>query len=443
MSSMSVDGLVSGLDTTSLIAKLMQAEAGTQTQLKAKVSGAQSVVTAYQSINTKFAALQTAAEALASNDAWTAVAATSSDASVAATAGPGGTTGSLSFRVQSVAGGQTTVGTQVDSTFQFAGFPIEIYDAGGSTVGSVTPTSGSIQDVAATLNGASAQTGVRATTVQVAPGQYRLQLSSVKTGSAAAFSVSPDFAASAGFGAPLQAASDAVIHVGPASPSGYDVTSTSNTFAGVLPGVTFTVSKSDADVTISTAQDPGALADKVAGFVDAANAVLSELEKYSRYDAANKTAGVLAGGSAVRALSSSVLQGVTDLVANVSPSGAGISIDRYGRATFNREDFLKKLADAPVATQATVQGVSSRLADAAKKATNSTSGTITLAINGRNDLIKTLNAAIEDWDGRLALRKDTLQRQFGAMELALSKLQSQSRYLAGALGALPSTSSKA
>ena len=88
MAGMSVDGLISGLDTTSLINQLIQAEAAPQTAFKSKVSEAQAAVAAYQGINTRYAALRTAAEAVANADTWSTPTATSSSASVKATSPP-------------------------------------------------------------------------------------------------------------------------------------------------------------------------------------------------------------------------------------------------------------------------------------------------------------------------------------------------------------------
>ena len=59
MAGMNVDGLISGLDTTSLISQLLQVEAAPQQALKVKVATQQRVVTAYQTINGRFVALQT------------------------------------------------------------------------------------------------------------------------------------------------------------------------------------------------------------------------------------------------------------------------------------------------------------------------------------------------------------------------------------------------
>src|SRR3954447_21996047 len=101
--SMSIDGLVSGMNTTDLVNQLMQAEALPQTMLKNKVTTQNKVVTAYQNINTKMAALATAAKALGGADAWGAMKATSSSDAAVVTARAGASSGSLSFKVESVA----------------------------------------------------------------------------------------------------------------------------------------------------------------------------------------------------------------------------------------------------------------------------------------------------------------------------------------------------
>ena len=72
----SLDGLSTGLDSAGLIKQLMAAEASTQTALKAKASQATTAAAAYRSVNTRFDALRTAAEALAKAETFTAAKAT-------------------------------------------------------------------------------------------------------------------------------------------------------------------------------------------------------------------------------------------------------------------------------------------------------------------------------------------------------------------------------
>src|SRR5690349_17810252 len=113
----SIDGLVSGLNTTDMINKLMQVEAVPQTQIKNKISLQNKAVTAYQGVNTKLAALATAAKAVGSAETWGAAKASSSTEAVVVSAKAGTPTGSLTFKVDSVAAThtQTYKGDPVDS----------------------------------------------------------------------------------------------------------------------------------------------------------------------------------------------------------------------------------------------------------------------------------------------------------------------------------------
>ena len=90
-----VDGLVSGMNTTQVISQLMQLAAQPQTNLKTEVSKENAVISAYQSVNAKMAALKTAAEAFTppsaltpTNPTWQSVKATSSSSARPATSCP-------------------------------------------------------------------------------------------------------------------------------------------------------------------------------------------------------------------------------------------------------------------------------------------------------------------------------------------------------------------
>ena len=52
--------------------------------------------------------------------------------------------------------------------------------------------------------------------------------------------------------------------------------------------------------------------------------------------------------------------------------------------------------------------------------------------------IRSIDQQIASWEVRLDKREAALRRQFSALESALSSLASQSTWLAGAIGSLPS-----
>jgi flagellar capping protein FliD len=279
--SMSVDGLISGMDTTTLIAKLIEAEAGQQLQLKKKLATTQTAASAYRTVNTTFAAVRAAAEAALKSENWTPAKATSSSTAVAASASSGATPGTLNFRVQKLANAHsvmnrnTGVWTSADSAY--GATEIEIFDKNGvaKTPKLTVGGSGTLADAAAAIN--NSDFGLRASIVQLGPDEVALQVTAKETGANSKFSFS-----SPGSFSTISQAQDAVLLVGPV---GVDiaVTSTTNTFTGLMPGVTLTVNKADpaTDVTVKVAEDRDAVAAKIQTLVDAVNSALSTVKTYT------------------------------------------------------------------------------------------------------------------------------------------------------------------
>jgi len=249
----------------------------------------------------------------------------------------------------------------------------------------------------------------------------------------------------------VSAAQDALVHVGPAG-GGYDVTSSSNTIEGLMPGVTVQLKKVTDAVTVTAAADPSATVNAVQGLVDAVNAALGEIAKQSSAgtvgaDGTRTGQGILAGSSLLRDLSSQLVSRATDLIGGTSAGSMGLSVSREGRLTLDKEMLTTKLKDDPTAVRTLFApadtaaiSITSRLAELTKNATQSSTGSITLAIDGQNSLIKDLTTRITDWDVRLQTRKETLQRTYSALEVSLSSLKSQSSWLAGQINSLPSSS---
>jgi flagellar hook-associated protein 2 len=133
----SVDGLVSGLNTTDIITKLMAAEKAPQDRLLARHTQAKNVVKAYQSLNAKLAALRDASGALAGPAGWAAMKATSSAPGVAtATASAGALGSSLTFTVNRLATASSIIsgGSVAATTAVVAGGPL-LVSAGGAAIG--------------------------------------------------------------------------------------------------------------------------------------------------------------------------------------------------------------------------------------------------------------------------------------------------------------------
>ena len=103
MANASIGGLVSGLDTATIISQLMQLEAQPQTMLKTRVSAEQKAVTSLQALNAKLAAIADQGRRPGQGRELVAAKATSDNDKVTVTACPGAAPTSLSFTVDKTA----------------------------------------------------------------------------------------------------------------------------------------------------------------------------------------------------------------------------------------------------------------------------------------------------------------------------------------------------
>ena len=473
---MSVDGLVSGMDTTAIITQLLQAEANPQVLLKQKLSAAQTQASAYRTVNTTFAAVRAAAEALTASSLSAArkvsvsgTTPTSVTASASATAVDGS---AITFTVTGLAAKQTVISngewasltadarTAKDGSTAEPAWPLEIRNADGTVRGTVTlPAGATLAQAVTAIN--DKKLGVQASAVRVADGTYRLQITGTATGAANAFELRSDTETDldGNVGSAFtrtSTAKDASIDLG----GGVVATSATNTFSDLLAGVAVTVSAEAADpVTVTVAQDADGVAGKVQVLVDAVNAALSTVKTYTNNDKGSTAA--LKGDYNLTSLTGKLLQAVADAVgADGSPVKVGLQLAKDGKSVvFDKAKFTTALKETPeLATRmisgrvassgidgvagtpddvTAMTGIAGRLFDVAKAASDSATGSIVSLAKGKDSIATDLKNRIEAWDLRLAKRKETLTRQFTAMETALSSLKNQSTWLAGQINGLP------
>ncbi len=481
----SIDGLVSGMSTTDTINQLMKLEAAPQAALKTKISTANKVVSAYQSVNTRLSSLATAAKGLGDPTTWGAMKATSTSDAVAVTAQPGAGTGSLTFRVEKLAATQvvTFTGASVASATDGStspvstGEPIEIKRADG-TFAPVTPKDQSLQSLVDAINGTTGA-AYTASAVRIGSGQYTLQLTAKESGAAGATALNAaDFPTGLSLGTPTVtvAGADAELRVGDTADA-FVIASPSNTFTDVMPGVTVTAVKvqaaGDAPVRVGVAADAEGIAAKVQALVDTANVALNEIASQSKIKSGEVAAGPLVGDNAMRKLSQDILgavaSGATGVVPdrNASLNDVGIGVDRSGRLTFDKQKFTEAYTADPAKTQKYFTAFTDKDGGTAEKfepgfdsaggiarkleavsliasegvvdpsnPAKAKQGTLQMLIQQRNDAIRGMNDQVLAWDVRLDSRKTSLQRQFSNLEVALGKMQQQSSWLAGQLAGL-------
>lgn len=347
---MPIDGLVSGLDTDSIISQLMTAERVPVDLMAARKTAAQAALDAYKSVESKLTAITTASAALERSSGWKLRSATSSNLAVAtATAADGATTGSIQFTVDRLA---TTHGvataSNTASTTDVVASSGTVAITIGATTHNIAVGGGSLAEVASAINAAGI--GVKAATVNTGSG-YRLQLTAAASGAAAAFTVSSGLDLAT---AVTTQGVDAKLTFG-SGPGAYEITSATNTFANVVPGLTINAKSTSTDpVTVDVASDAAGLAGKVKALVDAVNSALSEIKTRTAYDPNSKTSASLAGDAAARRATQALTRALSDAISQStlgSPGLAGVSVDRYGKATFDADKFTAAYNANPAAVE--------------------------------------------------------------------------------------------
>ncbi|KHL02406.1 flagellar filament capping protein FliD [Sinomonas humi] len=467
MTGISINGLGSGLDITSIINSLMQVEALPQQQLEQTQANDQSMISALQTLNGKASSLATLADNMALPGALNLFTASSSNSAVTATAGTTATAGAFSVQVNQ------TAQTQVDVTAAMASWPTDstgapssltLVDSTGKQT-QVTPASTSIDDVVSAINAA----GGPATAMKVASGTdasgntlYRLQLNATQSGAAGAFTVyqgtSADVAAGTATDLMSQSSAAVVTTAQDASATLYSgtaaqqtVISSSNTFTNLLPGVDVTATSASVGTTatITVASDNAGIAKQASDLVSSVNDLLSNISDNTKVTTTiNNTGGSTASGGLFTG--ESTVRGVSDAITNAlymptsngqSPSALGISINQDGSFTFDQSKLTSALAADPAGTEASLQEIASRVSSAAKNASDPVTGSITSLISGQQTEVADLSTLISDWDTRLADRKATLTALYNNMDTMMGTLKSQQSWLTSQIAGLPTYSS--
>lgn len=433
---LAIDGLSSGLDTTSLINSLMSLEAAPQALIKGKAAAVQTRISALQNLNSAVADLATKAAKMAEPNGLELYSASSSSAKVNATVGAGAKPGAVDFAVSQLALAQVSVSKNL------AAWPyttMTVTGEGGQPI-TVTPLTPSLDDVVSAVNLSGA--GIVATKVSVGGGAYRLQFASSKTGVAGGFSID-DPNGTAGL-TRVQAAQDAQLKLWVGTAAEVTLSSPSNTFAELLPGVSVTVAEVSATPTrVTVARDNAQISKAASDLVSSVNGVLAQIATKSTVvrstDASGApitSGGVFTGDSTIRAVSAAILAAASQPLNGRSPSELGISVTKTGTMEFDATRFGEALAKDPAGAMAAVATIAGRVAEAAKQASDPVNGSLSTKIKGQQSTAKDYAAQIENWDDRLETRRTTLQRTYSALEVALSGMKAQSAWLSSQLAGL-------
>ena len=443
----SVGGLASGLDTDSIIKKLVALEQRPIDLLQQRVADVQKTQTSIGSLSSKLSTVRTAAFALrTTSGVLVRKAASSDDSVVGAAAGLGAQRGSATVSVSqlargSVAGATVGVASTSSSVADGAGtFQWKVGSGDVQTIGVTDATT--LQELADAITGVNA--GVTASAVNLgtaAAPDYRLQLVSTNTGASSTITVLHDDTKLAV--QTSQAGQNANFTV-----EGFTGTfeRESNSFSDVLLGVTFTL-KDTGTSTITVADDTDEIVKRAKALTDALNDVVGfvgdETTVKESADKETLTLGTLAGDTTARRIASRLhelfsapLDGATTRFVNLA--SVGFTTQRDGTIDFDEGKFRTKLAEDPDAVAAvfagndSAQGIARNLTQFIDSTTGP-GGAITIRTDGLDDEVGALQVQIDSDEAHLKTFAANLRAQFNALETLVSGLQSQASFLTAAL----------
>jgi len=228
---------------------------------------------------------------------------------------------------------------------------IDLAQADGNNDGSV-----SVSELCDAINGSEDNPGVTATLVNTGD-STTLMLTADETGSASAFTVSTSgidpssaFAAELSARKDLSVAQDSIIYLGSSAEEGVEISSGSNTYTDLIPGVSITfaeTSEMDGPITFTVANDASASQEKVQAFVDAYNTLVDTLDALTTFGSNGQPAGPFAGDAGISSLERQI-QSITHATYNgVSMLDYGIALDAEGHLQIDSEQFSAAMAENP------------------------------------------------------------------------------------------------
>jgi flagellar hook-associated protein 2 len=455
MAGLTSQGIGSGLDVASLVAKLVAAEkAPRQAQITRAQTGAVTTISALGSLKGAMAAFNDSLSALKTEEVFASRSATSSDQEFfSATAGAAAMAGSYDIEIEQLASAQ-----QLTSN-AFASGAGHVVGTGTLTIGVGTKTFAvpvdaehkTLAQIRDAINAAPENTNlVRATIVNATDGAH-LMLTAQNTGATNGITV----AQADGDGGlasltyngtlttnytELHKALDAVVYI-----AGFAHHSATNTITDAIDGVTITALKADDDVThsLTIANDTNSTQARIKKFVDSYNDLSSQMATLRSYEPTTKKAGPLLGDALLRGIETDVRNKLAGAVSGLtgdykSLASIGITTDRNGVLKLDSDKLAKAMTadfDGVAKLFGSADGVAARLS-----ASLTSRLADTAELNMRSKALNQKTASLQKEQAALETRMLDVQRrynqQFNALDSLLSNMQSQSSFLSQQLAGI-------
>lgn len=461
MGTIKLGGLISGMDTESIIQQIMDAERIRVTAQENRKKALEAQRTAWGQIKTSLESLRTKLDGVRLSSAFRARSASIVDSTVAAvTASSGAAMVTRTLKVQQLAQAQRVASVaQVSDPAAALGLPAGTLTVNGKSV--TVAATDSLYKLRDNINAAGA--GVVAEVEQFMSGTtayYRLVLTSAKTGVDNAISISETVASGdptqsilkntalqlrtdTGWANQITAPANAIFYLD-GDANRYE--KASNEVTDVLQGVTLTLKGTNTTYTSFTiGQDTDKAVTAVQDWVTALNdsmTLLRGLTKIGSVDEGTAN-GALSGDVAARSLLYSLQGYLSQQVANLpsdmnSLASIGVTTGKYdttdfGKALVDADKLRAALKNDPDAvarifgavTGPNTTGIAKDMYAKVNETLAFQTGTVATKDSSLSDAMDEIDDRIRTLNDRLARREEALRRQFTRLESSMNQMQTQ------------------
>ncbi len=454
--SISVGGLISGLDVDSIISQLSAIQQRPITQLQQREADYQVKLTAYGALQSALDSLKSAMESLDDSSDLVSFSATSGDTDLFTVSASGdATAGSYSVTVQQLAEAHKLTSAAFSDAEAVGEGTIHLKVGDADTVDISVSATDTIDDVAEAVNDAEA--GVHASVIFDGT-DYFLTLTADETGAENVINLTVTDTGDSnntdmnglsrlvydqGVTENLsntQDAADSIITVDGVT----DIHRDTNTIDDVIDGVTITLKSApaapDNEATLTVSRDTSVAVSKMDSFVNAYNDLLDFFDSYQSYDQETGTAGALLGDGTANMICNRLRNFIVNTVAGVDGfsrlSDLGIALNSDGQLEVDSSklnDALDNHFDEVVQfftkTDEGSEGFAVHMVDGLDDMLDSRDGILAAKKDGIQDSIDDIQDQVERIEMRISAWETRTRARFEALEVLLGQYQATSDYL--------------
>lgn len=453
--SISVGGLVSGLDTNGIVAQLMDLQQQPIKKLQTKQAGYNVELTTYGSLQGQLSKLKTDLQGLDSVEDLTSFSASSGNNSLfTATVDKTATAGSYDITVQQLAKAHKVTSGGFSKEELVGEGTMHLKVGSGTAIDIAVSATNTIADVAKAINDAKA--GVKAAVIFDGT-SYFLTLTADKTGAANLINLTVTDTGDAndtdmnglsrlvydrGVITNLlntRDAADAIITVDGVT----DIHRDTNLITDIIDGVTLDLKSApaapDNHASLSVTKNTSMIVSKINSFVSSYNEMLTFFEAAQGYNSETKVAGVLMGDPTTNSIRRSLKSLLTNTVSGVDSfqrlADLGIALNAKGRLEVNSStlnsainDHFDDVNQFFARSTAGSEGFAVRMVKSLD-AVIGTNGTLSARTKGIQSSIDGIDDQVDRINIQNMAFETRIRNQFNSLELLLAEFKTTGEYL--------------